>query len=221
MEKATLEQAGKIIGVFNNTPKEQIQDIISSGFLADLRDGNIAEVKRDDFRKILGLKPLSLFLLESVGIVVAPATTSNLLVCDHIANLKKSKGARISTGSNFESWFFGKKMKPASESELHCYKLRQNSVDDPIIAELGGKKKAESTIEDFFSLIEAQLDGRVGTLAVDGCANIFYIRDAKGVLRAVRCYWLGSDWLLHAYGIDSPLAWDAGDQVFSRNSSEN
>lgn len=159
-------------------------------------------------------------LLESIGIIAVPASTSNLSVRDHIANLK-SNGAKIFTGSNFESWFFGKKMKPASESELQCYKLRQNSVDDSIIAKLGGKKKAESTIEDFFSLIEAQLDGRVGTLAVDGNANIFYIRDAKGELRAVFCYWLGFEWYLHAYEVDYPHEWDAGTRVFSRNFSEN
>ena len=57
MKKATLNQAAKILSIFENTPAEQIQEILSSGLLADLRDGNITNVDRDEFRKILGLIP--------------------------------------------------------------------------------------------------------------------------------------------------------------------
>lgn len=56
---ATLsgKQAKKLIGIFENTPTEQVQAVIESGFLADLRDGNIDAVSRDNFRKLLGLVP--------------------------------------------------------------------------------------------------------------------------------------------------------------------
>ncbi|HEX9722391.1 MAG TPA: hypothetical protein VGA53_03945 [Candidatus Paceibacterota bacterium] len=54
---ATLSQASKILSLFEDAPREQIQDLLESGLLADLRDGNIAGVNRDDFRHLVGLKP--------------------------------------------------------------------------------------------------------------------------------------------------------------------
>lgn len=58
MQEATLDQGTKILAVFKDTPVEQVQAILASGFLADLRDGNIAEVERNEFRRLLGLNLL-------------------------------------------------------------------------------------------------------------------------------------------------------------------
>jgi hypothetical protein len=58
MKKATLDQAAKILAILDDTPLEQVQAMLSSGLFADLRDGNLAGVNRNDFRRILGLKPL-------------------------------------------------------------------------------------------------------------------------------------------------------------------
>lgn len=55
MSTLTGRQAGKLIEVFADTPTEQVQEILGSGLLTDLRDGNIAEVNREEFRRILGL----------------------------------------------------------------------------------------------------------------------------------------------------------------------
>jgi len=57
MSNATLKQAGKIISLFDETPNEQIQAILSSGLLADLRDGNVNQTDRNEFRRLLGLDP--------------------------------------------------------------------------------------------------------------------------------------------------------------------
>lgn len=45
----------KILSLFADTPREQVQELLERGLLADLRDGNLAEVNRDDSRKFLGL----------------------------------------------------------------------------------------------------------------------------------------------------------------------
>jgi len=169
------------------------------------------------FRQVVlgNAKIVSEALLEFVGTgVFSSAITEKILVRDHIANLK-SNGAKISTWNNFESWLFNKKMKPAPKAELKYYKMRENSADSLIVAELGGKKKAETTIEDFFSIMEMQLDGRSGTLLTDGRASIFYIRDAKGKLRVVYCHLKGSKWNVGAVEVDGPRELDAGCQVFS------
>lgn len=54
---ATLKQAGKILSLFEDTPREQIQTLLASGLLADLRDANIGEVSRKEFRQLVGLEP--------------------------------------------------------------------------------------------------------------------------------------------------------------------
>lgn len=58
MKEATLRQGAKILSLFEETPNEQVQAIVESGLLADLRDGNISLVNRDDFRRMLDLPPL-------------------------------------------------------------------------------------------------------------------------------------------------------------------
>lgn len=55
---ATLKQSAKILSLFEDTPSDQLQVILGSGFLADLRDADVSKVDRDEFRKMLGLKPL-------------------------------------------------------------------------------------------------------------------------------------------------------------------
>jgi hypothetical protein len=59
MQKATLDQAAKILAILDDTPLEQVQAMLSSGLFADLRDGNLADVNRDEFRQVLGLRPLN------------------------------------------------------------------------------------------------------------------------------------------------------------------
>lgn len=56
MEKATLKQAGKLIELFEEVPLEQLQELLGSGLLTDLRDANLAEIRRDEFRKLCGLE---------------------------------------------------------------------------------------------------------------------------------------------------------------------
>lgn len=157
-------------------------------------------------------------LLELVGTVDVPATTNTIVVKDHIVNIRKKR--KVYTWDDFEKWFLGKKIEPISKSELHYHKLRKGSVDGPIIAELGGKEKAETTLAEMFTLMEMQANGEEGVLLTNGYANIFYIRDIKGVLRAVCCDWGGGGWRLGANSVEHPLEWNAGCQVFSRNSSE-
>lgn len=157
-------------------------------------------------------------LLEFISIVTVPVTTTNLLVRDYIANLRKKR--KVYIGINFESWFFDKKMKPISKSELRYYKLRKGSVDNPIFAELGGRDKAETAINEMFAIIEMQANKESGALSTNGYVNIFYIRDDKGMLRAVFCRWCDDGWGVGARSAEDPDGWYAGDRVFSRNSSK-
>jgi hypothetical protein len=164
-------------------------------------------------------------LLESVGTVNILATTSKFIARDHfIKDTGRKAKVKISyLGDNFTGWFLddnGKVENPIAATTL-CYgKLRKASLDAPIIIELGGEIKAETALTEMFSLMEEQRDGEAGVLLNNGYANIFYIRDKKRVLRAVRVRWRGwldVGWYVHARSVGYPHGWSAGGQLFSRN----
>ncbi|MFA5736995.1 MAG: hypothetical protein WC893_02470 [Candidatus Paceibacterota bacterium] len=162
-------------------------------------------------------------LLEPVGAVVIPATTGKFVAKDKfVVNTKRNASVKISAvWDSFTSWFLsgdGKTEDPTSEQTLCYHKLRKSSVDGPIITELGGEEKSETTLTEMFSLMEKQKNGENGVLLNNGYANIFYIRDQAGVLRAVRVGWSDGGWYLSAYSALRPNGWRGGRQVFSRKS---
>ena len=162
-------------------------------------------------------------ILELVSTVGVAATTSKLVAKEKfVVNTKRNAPVKISyLGDNFTAWFLngdGKTEDPISEQTLRYHKLRKSSVDGPIIEELGGEAKAETTLSEMFSLMEKQKHGEDGVLLNNGYANIFYIRDNAGVLRAVDVDWFGVGWFVHAISVEFPYGWFDGGQVFSRNS---
>ncbi len=162
-------------------------------------------------------------ILELVSTIVVNATTGKLVAKEKfVRDTGRKAKVKISyLGDNFTSWFLngdGKTEDPISEQTLRYHKLRQSSVDGPIIAELGGAEKSETTLSEMFSLMEKQGKGEDGVLLNNGYANIFYIKDLAGVLRTVRVDWGGVGWYVYAYSVEHPDRWYDGSQVFSRNS---
>lgn len=161
-------------------------------------------------------------LLELVSTVVVPATTTNLVAKEKfVRDTGRKAKVKISyLGDNFTEWFLsgsGKTEDPISEQTLRYHKLRKSSVDGPIIAELGGEEKSETTLSEMFALMEKQGMGEDGVLLNNGYANIFYIKDQNGVLRAVRVDWR-CGWDVDAVSVEDPSRWFDGRRVFSRNS---
>jgi len=162
-------------------------------------------------------------ILELVSTIVVSATTVKLVAKEKfVINTKRNAPVKISyLGDNFKAWFLngvGKTEDLISEQTLRYHKLRQPSVDGPIIVELGGEAKAETTLSEMFSLMEKQKHGEDGVLLNNGWANIFYIKDNAGVLRAVLVFWDGDGWYVRAVSVEDPRRWFVGDLVFSRNS---
>ena len=162
-------------------------------------------------------------ILELVSTVVVPATTGNLVAKEKfVRDTGRKAKVKISyLGDNFTEWFLsvsGKTEDPITEQALRYHKLRQSSVDGPIIAELGGAEKSETTLSEMFALMEKQGKGEDGVLLNNGYANIFYIKDQNAVLRAVCVFWYGDGWFVVAYSVEDPYRWRDGNQVFSRNS---
>ncbi|MDO8183631.1 MAG: hypothetical protein Q7T49_01415 [bacterium] len=92
-------------------------------------------------------------LLEFVGTVTISATTGYFIAKEKF-KLKKDGGICSYLGDNFKAWFGDKVEDPITKQTLRHAKLRQASVDSPIIAELGGEVKAETTLSELFSLME-------------------------------------------------------------------
>ena len=163
-------------------------------------------------------------ILELVSTIVVNATTGKLVAKDKfVVNTKCNAPVKISyLGDNFKAWFLNGDSKTEdliSEQTLRYHKLRQSSVDSPIIAELGGEAKAETTLSEMFSLMERQKHGADGVLLNNGWANIFYIKGSGHVLRAVCVHWDGVGWDVDAFSVRHPSRWNDGRQVFSRNSA--
>ena len=160
-------------------------------------------------------------LLEFLGIVTLTAITEKFVVREKfMLDVSKKAHVKISyLGDNFTEWFLGKTEEPFGGSTLRYGALRKPSVDNPIIIELGGEVRAETSLAEMFAIMEVQPDGKAGVLLANGYANIFYIRDINGVLRAVHCYWVDGGWDVIACSVEDPIAWLAGVHVFSRNPS--
>ena len=162
-------------------------------------------------------------ILELISTIKVNATTSKFVAKEKfVRDTGRKAKVKISyLGDNFTSWFLngdGKIEDPISEQTLCCHKLREFSVDGPIITELGGEAKAETTLSEMFSLMEEQGKGEDGVLLNNGYANIFYVKDRSGVLRAVHVYWDVDGWDVSARSVERPFRWHDGRQVFSRNS---
>ncbi|MDR3582389.1 MAG: hypothetical protein P4L67_03915 [Candidatus Pacebacteria bacterium] len=136
-----------------------------------------------------------------------------------IRNIGNDAFVKISgLGNNFTDWFLGKTEETPSSSVLRYADLGRPSLDAPIIEALGGEGKAEITLTEVFTLMAVQPNGEKGALLTSGRANVFYVRDIDGALRAVYVDWLGDGWRVFAFAVADPDTWSAGFRVFSRNS---
>lgn len=111
------------------------------------------------------------------------------------------------------------RVEPAiAETTLRVHKLRKDSTDKQIIAELGGEDVAETGLAQMYELMEAQGRGQQGILPTNGYTSAFYVRSADGILWAASCFWypVCKFWGVSAYPVTPPCGLNAGCRVFSR-----
>ena len=115
-------------------------------------------------------------------------------------------------GKNFRAQFLGLEVPAVDEAELTVWKLEQPSLDDSIIAELGGKDKAEISVSQFCAFLGDRGDRESPE------RFIFYLKGKDGNLLTVRAYWIVGrvGCRAGAYSINSQGGWCEGDQVLSR-----
>lgn len=158
-------------------------------------------------------------LLEPVTNVSLSAVPTFSATEHFLADGKAPSGVKLYLGDNFSQAFLsggGKVETDVPEVSLRIHKLRMNSLDAPIIAELGGEQVVEVALAHVWKMIEVQGQGQQGYLHTNGYANIFYVRDIQGTLWAVRCWNSANDtWHVQAYPVTGPGIWFADGQVFS------
>jgi len=151
---------------------------------------------------------------------IIPATTDKFVAKDKfkVDTGRKAKVKISWLGDNFRAHFLGKTEDSFPGSTIARRKLEKDSVDGPILLDLGGKEKAKTTLAELYAMLVKQPNGEDGDLLTNGCANIFYIEDVDGTLWAVVTRWDGDGWSVAADSVELPVGWLAGRQVFSRNS---
>jgi hypothetical protein len=151
-------------------------------------------------------------LLEPVETATVAATTEPFNVKERF---DKPVGIKFATvWTEFKKHFYGHVEEPIPETRLQKYRLLRIAPDGPIIAELGGPAKVEGSLASIYALIRRQGRGEEGFLQTNGYANIFYQRDGKGVLCAIRLGWDGDGWVIDAISVEDPLAWNGKHEIF-------
>lgn len=170
--------------------------------------------------KIVDIEKVAPKILKLLGTLSLPAIHGKF-VARHRFVIDTKENAKVKFsyfGPNFVNWFMDKSEDSIGATKLCGYKLLEDSVDAPIVAELGGEGKVETTLQELYSALKKQRKGEKGDLLADGWWNIFYVRDAKGTLRAVYVRWDGVGWRVFAHEVSNPVTWGAGSHVFTRNS---
>jgi len=196
MSNATFSQAAHILRIVEEkaTPKSQLQDIIGAGLLADLLDANVGEVNREEFRKLLGLRPLD---EESRR--------------DLDSFFRTRKGLWVS--DDFRTRVVAK-AEPSSEIRASKHVPLKRDMTDAEIEEMLGdghlftETEACALIE---SLISKQEGGKGGELLNNGYANLFYLGSC---VVDVRWYADYRRWEVRTWE-RGDRRWYAGAQVFS------
>jgi hypothetical protein len=130
-------------------------------------------------------------------------------------NISPAAEARISwLGATFMRRFAVKIEDDPGDVMLQTYALNRSSSNIQIIAELDDRP--ETKLTDLWCLLKLQANGEDGALQTNAVPNIFFVRDAAGVLGAVDAIWAGAGWEIGASPVEGQRQWPSGSRVISR-----
>lgn len=171
-------------------------------------------------KRITTVGPVKEILSPVVSAVTVPATTKEFVAKDKFV-VDTSQGAKVKISyfdDDFKTWFLEKIEETFSGSTIFGRQLKKNSLDGPILTELGGERVAETSLAELYAAMATQPNGEDGALLNNCRANIFYVPDITGTLRAVLVYWDDGGWRVDAYSVRRLFGWPADGRIFSRNS---
>jgi hypothetical protein len=74
----------------------------------------------------------------------------------------------------------------------------------------------ETRLADIWCLLKLQPNGESGALSTNATSNLFFVRDAVGVLGVVDVLWSGVGWEIGASPLTRHRSWSSGRQVITR-----
>jgi hypothetical protein len=151
-----------------------------------------------------------------------PAATSALPYNDKFVagahfkeNISSAAEVRISwLGATFMRHFAVKVEDDTDDVTLQIYALSRPSSATEIVAELDDRP--ETKLSDLWCLLKLQANGEDGALQTSAIPNVFFVRDATGVLGAVDAIWAGAGWEIGASQVEAQRQWPSGSRVISR-----
>jgi hypothetical protein len=130
-------------------------------------------------------------------------------------NISPAAEVRISwLGATFMRRFAVKIEDDPGDVMLQTYALNRPSINSQIIAEFDDRD--ETKLADLWCLLRLQASGEDGVLQTNGVPNIFFVRDAAGVLGAIDAIWAGAGWEIGASPVEGERQWPSGSRVLSR-----
>lgn len=123
---------------------------------------------------------------------------------------------KLYLGDTFKKVFGNRIEESIPAGELASHTLTKNSLDAPILSELGNKP--EISLAHVWELLSQRPNGEPGFLLTNGNWNICHIEDDQGNLWAVYAYWNAfyGYWRVDACSVAYPLSWVVGYRVVSR-----
>lgn len=149
-------------------------------------------------------------LLEPFGIpFTVPEVKEFIAKKKYVVNRLEDARVRISyLGNNFKKVMLPKTELDIAEMQLRLSKLKQASLDSPIVTELGDR--AEISLHSFYETLAHKQATRDYTWVVG------YVRGIDGNLWAVFAFWYGDGWYVYARSVGYPLRWSVGPEFVSR-----
>lgn len=156
-----------------------------------------------------------------LGNVIIPATAEKFISKEKFS--EESEEVKFyGIWTYFTAWFLsgdGKIEESFNEHMLHFGSFIQPPFDSLIVKYLGGEARVETTLSDVWYLLKMQASGEHGFLLTNGDANIFYVRDIRGLLRVVGIRWGAGGWSVGAKPLKGLAVGDLfiGRRLFSHN----
>lgn len=215
---------------------------MSEDMLSKVLVRELPGLMRDFMKKIHGdggqewIEAFKLFLKKQNPWPATQKVISNLLefvasaTLDPVDRFSLAEVIKAGKIGNTEFWFsenfkriFGSLVETdVSAATMRISRLKKNSVDGPIISELGISEYTRSFIAHIIALACRQGQGQEGVLLTNGWWNVFYVPDPNNpeTFWAVSCDWGASRgrWNVDAGPVSRPYKWSAGSQVVSRDS---
>lgn len=151
-------------------------------------------------RRVEAVMKKILTFLRTVSIAAQPSITTS-------EEYFKEAGV-VWANDTFRAEFYGLEVPANQEAELAVLELKEDSLDKPILDELGDK--AEVSVSQFKAFLNAYRGSSEWF--------IFYLKGKNGKLWAVDAYWYAvyGGWSVGAYSVAHPDRWRQGSRVVSQ-----